>query len=98
MRYVLPALAALALGSATTAASAKSTEVRFHDLDLSTVEGQKSLDRRIDRAARHVCDADVLDTGSLIMSSDAAGCIERAKNGVKRQVAMLVEDATQKGG
>lgn len=98
MRYALPVLAALALGTSAAAAGAKSVEVRYHDLDLSTAEGQKTLDRRIDRAARGVCDAAVLDVGTRIMSQDAVDCIGKAKTAVRRQVAFLIENAVQKGG
>jgi UrcA family protein len=98
MRYALPALAALALGTAAAAAASNSVEVRYDDLDLSTAKGQKTLDRRIDQAARSVCDAEILDTGTRIMSKDATDCIGKAKTAVKRQVAALVAGAAQKGG
>lgn len=98
MRYALPALAALVLGCTAAASAANSVEVRYDDLDLSTDKGQKTLDRRIDNAARSVCDTDTPDTGTRIMSKDAIDCVDKAKAAVHQQVAALVEGAVQKGG
>lgn len=98
MRYALPALAALALGSVAASAAAESVEVRYYDLDLSTEQGVKTLDRRIDNAAREVCDAKTPDTGSRIMTQDALDCVDKAKAAASRQVAAVIENAVQKGG
>lgn len=98
MRYALPALAALALGSVAASAAAESVEVRYYDLDLSTEKGVKMLERRIDYAARDVCDAKTPDTGTRILRHEAIDCIDKAKASASRQVAAVIEDAVQKGG
>jgi UrcA family protein len=98
MRYALRALVALALGSTAAAAAAESVEVRFYDLDLSTEEGLKTLDRRIDNASRDVCNANIPVTGTRIVRQAALDCVDKAKAGANRQVAALIESVAQKGG
>lgn len=64
------ALSSLACLAATTPAPAAapgqvSTTVKFHDLDLSTIEGATALYNRIRRAANFVCS----DTGTAGLAS-----------------------------
>lgn len=97
-----PIAAAALLGLALTATPslAKNVEVRYADLNLATVEGQKALDSRIDRAAREACDVGRQVTGSRLPSSDAQACYREAVESAKTMMAAKVEAAkgSQLGG
>ena len=69
MRITILALSAFAL-TAGVQASANSIEVRYDDLNLASVSGQKALERRIESAARDVCEVDAQRTGSRILPAD----------------------------
>lgn len=85
-------LAALALGTAASAAST-SVEFRYRDLDLSTEAGQQELERRIDTAVRRACPDETV-TGSRISSNaDRAECMAD----VRSQIAARINSRT-KGG
>ena len=93
------ALATAALGLAITAtpalagdATVKSTTVSAAGLDLSTTEGQKMLDRRVEAAAREVCNIETVSTGSRIKSLNARSCYRKAVAGAKRQIATIKSD------
>jgi len=75
----------------------QSLEVGFSDLDLATPAGQKTLQARINRAARDVCRVDELQTGSHIPSRDAMTCYRAAQRSAAQRVAE-VADARQAGG
>jgi len=91
------AAAALALGlsAATVSAPAFAEEVTvsYKDLNLASADGQKTLDRRISKAAKKVCGYDELQTGTRIRSISATACYLQAMQQTKQQVAALVEDA-----
>lgn len=98
------ALAAATVGLAVTAAPAfagsegkQSIDVSFADLNLSTPEGQETLDNRIEAAARKACGIDKVRTGTRIKSSSATRCYNSAMTSVKRQVASAIADQ-QRGG
>lgn len=55
------------------------TEVRIADLDLSSPAGRATLDRRVEAAARRVCEDDTT------IARRAA--LKRCKSDVRRQVA-----------
>ncbi len=78
-------------------ADSKQITVEYKDLDLSTAEGQKKLDRRIDRAAADVCDANDVRTGTRVRSPERVQCVKEARAAVKQQVAAKIEKA-QMGG
>jgi len=94
----LAAVAAAALCTvglfAAPTAFAKTMEVSYRDLDLSTVSGQKKLDQRINSAARRVCDFDQANTGSRIRDNDAVDCYRKAVSQVRSQVAAAIDDAS----
>lgn len=77
----LPLAMALALTTAS-AAIAQETTVQYLDLDLSRVEGQRELERRIDAATRRVCSATPA-TGTRIASRRAQ---QRCKAEVRAQI------------
>ena len=98
------ALTAATLGLATIATpaiagpeSGQSISVEYRDLNLSTPEGQEQLDRRIDDAARQVCQLDTVRTGTRINSRSSQECFENARKSVETQVARLIRNE-QRGG
>lgn len=98
MRITILALSALAL-AAGAQASANSIEVRYDDLNLASVSGQKALERRIESAARDVCEVNVQRTGTRILPPDVRNCHAAARASAKQQMATLVNRETAlKGG
>ena len=90
-------IAAALLGMALTAtpAFAKDVEVRYSDLNLATAEGQKTLDKRIERAAREACHYDVRTTGSRLPSTEARACYNKALDSAKTMMAGKIEAAQE---
>lgn len=89
-------------GAAITPAFAEEFErnslsVSYADIDLDTAQGQKTLEKRIEKAARNVCRTTKLDTGTRIMSRDAANCLAKARADARQQVAALMANG-QRGG
>ncbi|MPS67474.1 MAG: UrcA family protein [Novosphingobium sp.] len=83
----------LTLGAAAataTPAAAKTTKVYYSDLNLSSPEGQRKLDHRIEIAARDVCDYNRTATGTRIRSAEATECYVQARANVREQVASAV--------
>lgn len=99
------AITAAAIGLAVTASPAlagddterNTMSVDLAGLDLDTPEGQAMLDRRIDRAAREVCQYDRMRTGTRIRSKAAIDCYEKAKASARQQVAAMVEKQRRGG-
>tara|TARA_A100001391_G_scaffold136353_2_gene95054 strand:- start:19212 stop:19523 length:312 start_codon:yes stop_codon:yes gene_type:complete len=93
------AASALALAPAVSAAEADQNSVRvtYTDLDLTTPEGEAELDRRIDSAAREVCQANRVTTGSRILSREARTCVRTAKSQLNRHFAQIKRDANLGG-
>ena len=83
----------LALGAqpalASTDTAAPRAAVSHSDLDLTTVQGRKELDRRVAQAARKVCTVPA-PTGSLISRVDAS-CYVAARDSAKPRMAMLAQ-------
>ena len=98
-------LAAATIGLAVTATPAlagerivNTTTVTTAGLDLSTIEGQEMLDRRVKAAARKVCGVENVSTaGSRIKSLSARSCYQKALASAKQQVASAVAEQ-QRGG
>ena len=65
----------------------RSVAVKYKDLDLSSAEGQKELDRRIDRAAAEVCDANRIMTGTRLRSQERLQCADEARASIQKQIA-----------
>ena len=93
------AAAALALAPAVSAAETgqRTTGVTYSDLDLTTPEGVAELDRRIDTAAREVCEADRQQTGTRLRSREARDCVEMAKTQLDRHFAVIKRNANLGG-
>lgn len=87
MTKALFAAAGAALSLLAVPAAAATVSVIYQDLDLSTPEGARELDRRIETAARKVCDGHEIQTSARIADRSAKDCVDTAKANVKRQVA-----------
>lgn len=71
--------------------------VRYADLDLTTEAGQKTLESRIDAAAKKYCGVGEQRTGTRMKSSLAKRCYRDAKRLANQQFAALVSDARRGG-
>lgn len=87
MTPILTPMIALALIGGATAAQARTAEVRYADLNLSTAAGQAELDRRIESAARRAC---VIEAPGTSRFEDRAQLI-RCKSEVRAQVAAALK-------
>ena len=87
----------LALPAAPALAQQQSVGVEYADLDLSSEEGQETLDRRITQAAKDVCGANESEMGSRIKSREVRRCVKSAKKQVRTQIAAKIE-AERLGG
>ncbi|WP_067732191.1 UrcA family protein [Novosphingobium naphthalenivorans] len=91
-------IAAALLGLALTTApalAAEKTQVRveYADLDLTTPEGQRTLERRLDIAARDACGMDEQATGSRLASPRARSCYKQATARAKDVMATAIDNA-----
>ncbi|MBO80801.1 UrcA family protein [Citromicrobium bathyomarinum] len=93
MKMLLGTIAALGLALPTVAIAAenRSIDVQYSDLNLATPEGQKALERRIDKAAKQVCGADEARTGTRVVDRDARICVRNAKRQIETQIAAVIE-------
>lgn len=82
---------ALLSGPAMAEGQKPTTQIEYRDLNLSTSEGQKALDRRIEVAAKQICRFNEQTTGSHVKSPDRMACVKAAKASAKQQVAALIE-------
>jgi len=90
-------LALVAAPAFAAPANTAKVSVKYDDLDLTTAKGQKQLDRRIDAAARQICSQGEISTGSRLPSSAMNACMRSARQQVKSQVALAVENANLGG-
>ena len=99
MKYALAALAALSLSApaAANAAEEQTIMVEYKDLNLTSQKGQRTLERRINAAAREVCGLEFAPAGSRIPHPKARECYDKAKSGAMTRYAALVADS-QLGG
>jgi UrcA family protein len=91
---ILAAAAGVLLASGP--AIAESIAVPYNDLDLSTAQGQKQLEQRIDKAAKQVCGVNAAVTGTRLPPPDAYRCVKQAKQQIERKLAALLD--RQKAG
>lgn len=90
-------LFAVTPGVASASTESSAIAVRYADLDLSTVDGQRTLDRRIARAARTVCGMDLQQTGTRMTPPETVSCYRQALSDVRQRVAAAIENG-RKGG
>ena len=91
MKTTLATIAAIGIALSAGTAHAKSVRVTYDDLNLESVAGQKTLSRRIDKAAREVCGYSYQRIGSLSQQQDARACFKKARAGANEQFATIVE-------
>ncbi len=84
-------------GAAHAAAADEAIGVRFADLDLTSQAGQRTLDRRIDKAARQVCGIDDVVTGTRVRSREAQTCFDQAVRSTRASVARAIEGSRTNG-
>lgn len=98
MRHVSLVFAAAA-GALLAAqpAIAQSQAVTYADLDLSTPQGQKKLEQRIDRAAKEVCGINAPTTATRLPPPEAYQCVKQAKQQIQQKLA-AVTDRQKAGG
>ena len=84
----LSSLSVSAAGQDAGEAVKQSTSVQYDDLDLSSEEGQQTLDSRIDAAARAICFVD--RTGSRIVSREEKKCLKDTVRSVRRQIDAVI--------
>lgn len=91
------ALLGLALTTAPAFAGAgEPTQVRveYSDLDLTSADGQRTLERRLDAAARNACGYDVRATGANVPTLHARKCYRQARTRAKDVMATAIDNAT----
>lgn len=89
---------ALAASAAPAAAQSMSIDVDYSDLDLTSPQGQATLDKRIAGAARKICGGDEQRTGTrIVMDSKMRACIAEVKASTAQQVATARQER-QLGG
>jgi UrcA family protein len=71
--------------------------VEHSDLNLATKKGVERLEMRIEAAARKVCGADRISTGTRVVRSETRRCVANAKASATEQFAAVVEQQS-KGG
>ncbi|MWV28233.1 UrcA family protein [Aurantiacibacter rhizosphaerae] len=95
---LVAALAAGAMFSAPAMAGstdAPSIAVRYSDLDLSTAEGQDTLDRRLTRAAEEVCGIDRRTSGMALPSAESRSCYRNTVQKMEREIATRTQEQQQ---
>lgn len=75
----------------------RSVSVTYADLDLTTTDGRKELDRRITHAARQVCGMDQILTGTRIVPPEARQCYRKALRQVRQEMAERVATENRAG-
>lgn len=99
MRIVILALTAVTMAVAAPAVAATDLVIQYDDLDLSSPKGQKTLERRIEVAARKFCGVDAAMTGTRMRSPGATECLNSARDAAREQMAVLVKrQSTLNGG
>ena len=100
MRYAVMALMSVAMvaGAVHATASEAGSEnyevvkVSYADLNLASDAGIATLQRRIDRAAAKVCDAETYRiTGSLIQAKQSQECFDTARESAMNSVIKRVD-------
>ena len=92
MKKSILAIVSLGAAMATTPALAESKQVGFNDLNLASIEGQETLERRINHAARQVCGYSELKTGTRVATPAMRSCFAKAKKSATAQMAAAVNE------
>ena len=101
MKTPLIALAATAtlMAGAPAYAEEKGDDmvVVYDDLDLGTDAGQKTLNQRIDAAAKKFCGVGDVQTGTRLTSKGSSKCFKEARR-IARQAMVPIVNHAQLGG
>lgn len=81
--------AAIATVATASPVLAKDVVVRYGDLDLASAKGQKTFERRINRAAKVACD---FQAENRVPSTEALRCYRQARAKAKTEMALVVEN------
>lgn len=92
---VFAALLGFAVVSTPAFAEATRVEVTYKDLDLTTAKGQRTLERRLDNAAREACGYDVRTIGTRLASKESSACYKQATAKAKNVMALAIDDAAE---
>ena len=92
MKKSILAIASVGVLFATTPAFAENLEIKYSDLNLASVEGQKALEGRIERAAKEACGLNAQKTGTRITSRSARKCFNEVKKSASAQMAVIVDE------
>lgn len=84
------AAAALATVATATPTLAKDVSVSYGDLNLASAKGQTTLNNRIHRAAKQVCN---FTQEGRVPSQAARTCYKQAMASARTEVATLIEDS-----
>lgn len=101
MRYALPliAIAAIATPSVAAAEEVVTVSIATADLDLTTKQGRKALDARIEVELRKACKIEKSRSASLFGSGSIDRiCLVNARAKARAQVKKLVEGAGRSEG
>ena len=90
MRKSIIALATIGTMVTAAPAFAGGVSVEYRDLNLTNEQGQQALERRIDKAAKAVCDYDRARTGSRMTNPQVEQCYRDAKEQATQQMAVIV--------
>jgi UrcA family protein len=94
------AVAALTAPAASAAPAPRTMPVEAGDLDLASIEGQRTLAMRIQRAARTMCKSEALENTPVNIRG-ARACIREAQASTKAAVTAMIAAhaaASGKGG
>jgi len=67
-------------------------EVKYADLDLSTESGVTQLNRRIDDAAKQICSAGAVRTGTILPSQAEQQCRRETVRKLQERVAAVIQE------
>ena len=95
--FALAATMTILAGSPALAETGPDMVVRYADLDLSTEAGQRTLETRIDAAAKKYCGMGEQRTGTRLGSSKAKVCYREAKRLANQQFAAIISDERRGG-
>lgn len=87
----------LSVNPALAGETAPDMVVKYADLDLTSKAGQRTLEGRIDAAAKKFCGVGEQTTGTRLKSSQAGKCFREAKRLANQQFALIVNDANRGG-
>lgn len=94
----LAASAMIATPAIAGNADGDSVSVRYSDLNLATQDGQRALERRLNRAAEKVCGIDRRTSGMALPSSESRSCYRKTVEGFEREIATRVHQQQQQRG